>query len=68
MAALYSSFCEGETSITDIKTAEMSKVVENTFRAVNIAFSNELAKICRQGGMDVSEVIEIRQTPTGKHP
>lgn len=64
VAALYSSFCEGEISITDIKTAEMSKVVENTFRAVNIAFSNELAKICRQGGMDVSEVIEI----ANKHP
>ena len=45
--ALYSSFCSGE------------KVVENTFRAVNIAFANELAKICRQDNMDVYEIIKI---------
>ena len=44
---LYSSFCQGEIVVTDIRTAEMTKVVENTFRAVNIAFANELAKICR---------------------
>ena len=42
---LYSSFCQGEIVVTDIRTAEMTKVVENTFRAVNIAFANELAKI-----------------------
>ena len=35
------------------------KVVENTFRAVNIAFANELAKICRHDGMDVYEIIRI---------
>lgn len=57
--ALYSSFCGGEIVVTDIKTAEMSKVVENTFRAVNIAFANELAKICRHDGMDVYEIIRI---------
>ena len=39
VAELYSSFCEGEISVTDIRTAEMTKVVENTFRAVNIAFA-----------------------------
>ena len=33
--------------MTDIRTAEMTKVVENTFRDINIAFANELAKICR---------------------
>ena len=62
--AIYASFCQGEISVTDIRTAEMTKVVENTFRAINIAFSNELAKICRIGGMDVSEVIRI----SNKHP
>lgn len=55
----YSSFCQGEIVVTDIKTAEMTKVVENTFRAVNIAFANELAKICRHDGMDVYEIIKI---------
>lgn len=64
VAELYASFCQGEIALTDIRTAEMTKVVENTFRAVNIAFSNELAKICRIGGMDVSEVIRI----ANKHP
>ncbi|MBQ3074894.1 MAG: nucleotide sugar dehydrogenase [Clostridia bacterium] len=56
---LYSSFCLGDIVVTDIKTAEMTKVVENTFRAVNIAFANELAKICRQDEMDVYEIIRI---------
>ena len=57
--ALYASFCLGEIVVTDIRTAEMSKVVENTFRAVNIAFANELAKICRHDNMDVYEIIRI---------
>lgn len=56
---LYATFCQGEIVVTDIKTAEMTKVVENTFRAVNIAFANELAKICRHDGMDVYEIIKI---------
>ena len=56
---IYSSFCGGEIVVTDIRTAEMTKVVENTFRAVNIAFANELAKICRHDNMDVYEIIRI---------
>ncbi len=61
---LYASFCEGEIVVTDIRTAEMTKVVENTFRDINIAFANELAKICRSDGMDVYEIIRI----ANKHP
>lgn len=61
---VYSSFCQGEIVLTDIKTAEMSKIVENTFRDINIAYANELAKICRKGGMDVYEIIRI----ANKHP
>ena len=57
--SLYASFCQGEIVVTDIRTAEMTKVVENTFRAVNIAFANELAKICRHDNMDVYEIIKI---------
>lgn len=56
---IYSTFCQGEIVVTDIRTAEMTKVVENTFRAVNIAFANELAKICRHDNMDVYKIIEI---------
>jgi UDP-N-acetyl-D-mannosaminuronic acid dehydrogenase len=60
----YASFCQGEIVVTDIRTAEMTKVVENTFRAVNIAFANELARICRHDNMDVYEIIRI----CNKHP
>jgi len=57
--ALYSRFCQGEIIVTDIRSAEMSKVVENAYRDVNIAYANELAKICRADGMDVYEIIRI---------
>ena len=56
---LYSSFCKGDIIVTDIRTAEMTKVVENTFRDINIAYANELCKICRKEGMDVYEIIKI---------
>ena len=55
----YSSFCQGEIVVTDIRTAEMTKVVENTYRAVNIAFANELSRICRHDDLDVYEIIRI---------
>lgn len=61
---IYSSFCKGEIEVTDIRTAEMTKVVENTFRDVNIAYANELAKICRSDGLDIYEIIRI----ANKHP
>ncbi|MFW0967910.1 MAG: nucleotide sugar dehydrogenase [Thermacetogeniaceae bacterium] len=61
---LYARFCKSEIIITDIRSAEMCKIVENTYRDVNIAFANELAKICRATGMDVYEIIRI----ANKHP
>ncbi|WP_034549678.1 nucleotide sugar dehydrogenase [Carnobacterium funditum] len=61
---VYQTFCESEIAITDIRTAEMTKVVENTFRDINIAFANELAKICRSDDLDVYEIIRI----ANKHP
>lgn len=59
VAKVYRKITSGDVIVTDIKTAEMTKVVENTFRAVNIAFANELAKICRHDNMDVYEIIKI---------
>ncbi|MDE7131960.1 MAG: nucleotide sugar dehydrogenase [Lachnospiraceae bacterium] len=56
---LYQTFCQGQITVTNIKTAEMTKVVENTYRDINIAFANELAKICRADNMDVYEIIKI---------
>lgn len=61
---LYSSFCKAEMVVTDIRSAEMSKVVENTYRDINIAFANELAKICRTDNMNVYEIINT----ANKHP
>lgn len=61
---LYASFCKGEIVVTDIRTAEMTKVIENTYRDINIAFANELAKICHQDSLDVQEIIRI----ANKHP
>ncbi|MDD3164317.1 MAG: nucleotide sugar dehydrogenase [Oscillospiraceae bacterium] len=61
---IYQSFCQGDIEITDIRTAEMTKVVENTYRDINIAFANELLKICRSDGLDVNEIIRI----SNKHP
>lgn len=61
---IYATFCQGEIVLTDIRTAEMSKVVENTYRDINIAFANELARICRSDGLDVYEIIRI----ANKHP
>jgi len=60
----YESFCMGEIVLTDIKTAELSKVVENTFRDINIAFANELTKMCHKESIDVYELIRI----ANKHP
>lgn len=56
---LYSTFCDGEILLTDAITAEMAKLVENSFRDVNIAFANELSLICDQLGIDVWELIEL---------
>lgn len=61
---LYKTFCQGEIFLTDIKTAEMTKVVENTYRDINIAFANELCKICREADIDVYEVIRL----ANRHP
>lgn len=62
--ALYARFCRADIVVTDIRTAETTKVIENTFRDINIAFANELAKICHRENMDVYEVIRI----ANKHP
>ena len=64
IAQLYASFCQGKITVTSIRTAEMTKVVENTYRDINIAYANELAKICREGDMDVYEIIQI----ANQHP
>ena len=61
---LYRTFCEAELVTTNTRTAEMSKLVENSFRDVNIAFANELSMISDEIGVDVWEVIEL----ANRHP
>lgn len=61
---VYATFCEGELSLTDARTAEMAKLTENAFRDVNIAFANELSLICDKLDIDVWELIEV----ANKHP
>lgn len=56
---LYQIFVEGKCIATDARTAEMSKLTENAFRDVNIAFANELSLICDRLGIDVWELIAL---------
>ena len=56
---LYAVFCQGEILITDDVTAEMAKLVENSYRDVNIAFANELSVISEKLGINVWELIRL---------
>lgn len=58
-AELYRAFVKGEIFLTDATTAEMVKVIENTYRDVNIAFANELAKISENIGVNVWDAISL---------
>lgn len=60
--ALYSSIVETPVPVSDTKTAEMTKLLENTFRAVNIALVNEIALICDKLDISVWEVVEAADT------
>jgi len=62
---IYSSIVtDGHIYLTDDKTAELCKLVENTYRDVNIAFANELSMICDKLGIDVWKLIRL----ANKHP
>jgi len=61
---LYSAFVQGEMHLTDATTAELCKLMENTYRDVNIALANELAKICDKLGVNVWDVVKY----ANKHP
>lgn len=56
---LYQIFVQGECIETTVRTAEMAKLTENSFRDVNIAFANELSLICDPLGIDVWELISL---------
>lgn len=63
-AALYKLAVEGDCIVTTARTAEMTKLTENSFRDVNIAFANELSVICDELGIDVWELIGL----ANRHP
>lgn len=67
--ALYGLFIERVVPVSDAAVAETAKLLENTFRAVNIALVNELAIMCRKLGVDVWEAIGAASTkPFGFMP
>ena len=61
---VYGTFVQGEMIETNAKTAEMSKLMENTYRDLNIALANELAMVCNNLDINVLEVIKM----ANKHP
>jgi len=63
-ADFYRTFVRGEVLETDAKTAEMTKLTENSFRDTNIAFANELSILCDKFGIDVWELISL----ANRHP
>lgn len=63
-SAFYKLFVTGELHETNARTAEMTKLVENASRDVQIAFANELSMICDEAGIDVWELINL----ANKHP
>jgi len=60
----YRRFVRGECITTDARSAEMTKLVENAYRDVNIAFANELSMVADHMGLDVWEVIRL----ANRHP
>jgi UDP-N-acetyl-D-mannosaminuronic acid dehydrogenase len=56
---LYRIFCTGNLLTTSVRTAEMCKLTENSFRDVGIAFANELSMICEKLGINVWELIRL---------
>lgn len=63
-SGFYQQFVDGEIHKTSSKTAELTKLSENSFRDVQIAFANELSMICDSAEIDVRELIEL----ANKHP
>jgi UDP-N-acetyl-D-mannosaminuronic acid dehydrogenase len=61
---IYSSYVEGELFLTDLRTAEMVKLMENTYRDINIALANECAQIAEENGVNIWEAIEL----ANRHP
>lgn len=64
LESIYKQFVKGNIIHTDVLSAELSKVIENSFRDVNIAFANEVAIICRKLNLDVNKVIRL----ANQHP
>lgn len=62
--SLYKIFVKGDCITTNVRTAEMCKLTENSFRDVNIAFANELSIICDKLNINVWELIEL----ANRHP
>jgi len=61
---LYCGFVQGNLYLTDLRTAEIVKLMENTYRDINIGLANEFAEIAEESGVNIWEAIEL----ANKHP
>ena len=61
---VYSSYVQGRIYLTDVTTAEFVKLIENTYRDINIAIANEFAQVAEDYGVNVREAIDL----ANKHP
>ena len=61
-AEIYGRICDQVVPVSTLEAAELTKLLENVFRAVNIALVNELAQLCDRLGIDVWEVIDAAAT------
>ena len=67
--AFYESICDGAVSVSTPEVAEAAKLLENTFRLVNIALINEFTQLCSASGIAVNEVIDAASSkPYGYMP
>jgi UDP-N-acetyl-D-mannosaminuronic acid dehydrogenase len=65
--ALYRTIVRHEITPTDVLTAELAKTMENAYRDVNIAFANEMARVCEAMGVDVFEIRRLMNARPDRH-
>lgn len=67
VSMVYSTFASGIVRMNSLVAAELEKVIENTYRDVNIAFANELAGVCELYGVDVYDIIKAANSQPYSH-
>ena len=60
MPFIYKSFIDAKTNVVDLRTAEMSKQIENSYRDVNIAFANEIMRLANIIGLTIRNLLKLQ--------